>query len=67
MNIRIYEMRISGMGPFRDTQIIKLDGRTSFLYAPNGHGKTGMIDLIRWCLAGEEAIQDFKSLNLNLC
>lgn len=65
MRIRIARLVFDGVGPFRNEEVLDLPGDgVTYVYAPNGHGKTSTIDLVRWLIRGEAAVDndEFRSL-----
>ncbi len=65
MEIVFTQLTLDGVGPFREEAVfdLKREGVT-YVYAPNGHGKTATIDLVRWLIRGPAAIKanEFRSL-----
>jgi len=68
MDIVLRRLTFDGVGPFREEEVFDLtaDGVT-YVYAPNGHGKTSTIDLVRWLIRGPAALEhnEFRSLRQN--
>lgn len=63
MRIDLERLVLDGVGPFQGTEVLDLSGEdTAFCYAPNGHGKTTTIDLVRWLFEGKSALSSFRSL-----
>ena len=49
---RIESVSIEGFKAFSTQQTFHFEGRTVFLFGPNGFGKTSVVEAIRWCLFG---------------
>ncbi len=64
MRIHLDRLVLDGVGPFQGREELDLAGDgISFCYAPNGHGKTTTIDLVRWLFEGKTALGSFRSLH----
>lgn len=63
MRIALRILVFDGVGPFgeREELLIPPSGKT-VVYAPNGHGKTAAVDLVRWLFLGDGAQPEFRSL-----
>ena len=63
MQIALRELTFDGVGPFggKETFDISPTGKT-IIYAPNGHGKTATVDLVRWLFLGDAAQSEFRSI-----
>lgn len=65
MRIRLEKIVFDGLGPFRHEETFDLPTEgVTYVYAPNGHGKTSTIDLVRWLIRGQAALEndEFRSL-----
>jgi len=63
MRIELEEIVMDGVGPFADKSTLSFAGKKRvFVFAPNGHGKTSTIDLMRWLFQGERAMPNLRSL-----
>ena len=49
---RIDSVSIEGFKAFTIPQKFDFEGRSIFLFGPNGFGKTSIVEAIRWCLFG---------------
>ena len=49
---RIDSVSIEGFKAFTIPQKFNFEGRSIFLFGPNGFGKTSIVEAIRWCLFG---------------
>lgn len=64
LQISIEKLVFDGVGPFAGKEVFDFgDSRRVIVYAPNGHGKTVAIDLVRWLLLGDRAGGSFRSLH----
>jgi DNA sulfur modification protein DndD len=53
------QLVFDGVGPFRNREVFDFDGDgVTYVYAPNGHGKTSTIDLVRWLIQGPSALEN---------
>lgn len=52
MTFRIDSVSIEGFKAFTTPQKFDFEGRSVFLFGPNGFGKTSIVEAIRWCLFG---------------
>ncbi|MEK6985506.1 MAG: AAA family ATPase [Candidatus Thermoplasmatota archaeon] len=67
MRISLESLEFDGVGPFARKEKMDFGGANkAIIYAPNGHGKTASIDLVRWLLLGEKAREHFNSLEPDL-
>jgi DNA sulfur modification protein DndD len=65
MDILLRKLTFDGVGPFREEEVFDLTTEgVTYVYAPNGHGKTSSIDLVRWLIRGKAAVDadEFRSL-----
>lgn len=65
VRIALKRLTFDGVGPFRQEEVFELPGDgVTYVYAPNGHGKTSTIDLVRWLIRGPLAVEkdEFRSL-----
>ncbi len=59
MQITMDRLVFDGVGPFQNREVFDLSERgITYVYAPNGHGKTSTIDLVRWLIQGKRALRD---------
>ncbi len=52
MSYRIHSVLLEGFKGFGPEYEIVLDGKSLFVFGPNGYGKTSLLEGIRWCLYG---------------
>ena len=50
---RLNTVTIEGFGGFTEPQKIKISQKHTFVFGPNGHGKSSVLEAIRWCLFGQ--------------
>lgn len=65
MQISLKQLTMDGVGPFRQKEVFDFPSEgVTYVYAPNGHGKTSTIDLVRWLIRGPRAVEanEFRSL-----
>src|SRR5208282_5448844 len=56
-NYRIADLSIQYFKGFTAEQTLSFDGRNVFLFGENGHGKSSIIEAIRWCLFGTSDVE----------
>jgi len=49
---KLDSIKIEGFKGFTHPQTISISGKHLFIFAANGHGKSSIIEAIRWCLFG---------------
>jgi DNA repair exonuclease SbcCD ATPase subunit len=47
---RLERLEVEGFRGFTNPQTISFGGKNVFIFGPNGHGKSSIIEAIRWCL-----------------
>jgi DNA repair exonuclease SbcCD ATPase subunit len=50
---RLNTVTIEGFGGFTEPQQVKISQKHTFVFGPNGHGKSSILEAIRWCLFGQ--------------
>src|ERR1700722_12148687 len=60
---RIAEVIIEGFRGFTERQSILVDEKNLFIFGKNGHGKSSIVEAIRWCLFGSSSGADIEVRN----
>jgi len=60
---RIKSINIEGFKGFTAPTEIKLNGKSTFIFGPNGFGKSSILEAISWCLFGSSPGSKFKIRN----
>jgi DNA repair exonuclease SbcCD ATPase subunit len=60
---RISEVTIEGFRGFTGSQSLPVDERNVFIFGKNGHGKSSIVEAIRWCLFGSASGADIEVRN----
>ncbi len=50
---RVNTVTVEGFGGFTEPQQVKISQKHTFVFGPNGHGKSSVLEAIRWCLFGQ--------------
>lgn len=50
---RLNSVTVEGFGGFTEPQQVKISQKHTFVFGPNGHGKSSVLEAIRWCLFGQ--------------
>lgn len=50
---RLNTVTVEGFGGFTEPQQVKISQKHTFVFGPNGHGKSSVLEAIRWCLFGQ--------------
>lgn len=50
---RVDTVTVEGFGGFTEPQQVKISQKHTFVFGPNGHGKSSVLEAIRWCLFGQ--------------
>lgn len=50
---RLNAVTVEGFGAFTVPQRVTLSQKHTFVFGPNGHGKSSVLEAIRWCLFGQ--------------
>lgn len=50
---RLNTVTVEGFGGFTEPQEVKISQKHTFVFGPNGHGKSSVLEAIRWCLFGQ--------------
>lgn len=50
---RLHALTIEGFGGFTDPQHVEIAQKHTFVFGPNGRGKSSILEAIRWCLFGQ--------------
>jgi hypothetical protein len=60
---RIAELSVEGFRGFTAPQVLKIDQKNLFIFGRNGHGKSSIVEAIRWCLFGSVSGSDIEVRN----
>jgi DNA repair exonuclease SbcCD ATPase subunit len=60
---RIAEVAIEGFRGFTERQVVPIDEKNVFIFGQNGHGKSSIVEAIRWCLFGSTSGADIEVRN----
>jgi DNA repair exonuclease SbcCD ATPase subunit len=60
---RIAEVAIEGFRGFTERQSLVVDEKNLFIFGKNGHGKSSIVEAIRWCLFGSASGADIEVRN----
>jgi DNA repair exonuclease SbcCD ATPase subunit len=55
---RLESLEVEGFRGFTSRQTIRLEGKSAFLFGPNGFGKSSIAEAVRWCLFGGTAVEN---------
>ncbi len=50
---RLNTLTVESFGGFTEPQLVKISQKHTFVFGPNGHGKSSVLEAIRWCLFGQ--------------
>jgi DNA repair exonuclease SbcCD ATPase subunit len=60
---RIDELIVEGFRGFTEPQTLNVNQKNLFVFGQNGHGKSSIVEAIRWCLFGSGAGSDIEVRN----
>jgi DNA repair exonuclease SbcCD ATPase subunit len=60
---RIAEVEMEGFRGFTERQSLSIDEKNLFIFGQNGHGKSSIVEAVRWCLFGSASGADIEVRN----